>query len=67
MYDIQHINSLRGPEHRHISLTLKLLGNVFLIVLWNIQKLTDYIGHVGFYFEKSLNLYSENVWYSAYW
>ena len=30
MYDIQHIDSLRGPEHRHISLTLKLLSKVFL-------------------------------------
>ena len=30
MYDIQHIDSLRGPEHRRISLTLKLLSKVFL-------------------------------------
>ena len=33
MYDIQHIDSLRGPEHRHISLTLKLLSKVFLLYL----------------------------------
>ena len=30
MYDIQHIDSLTAPEHRHVSLTLKLLGKVFL-------------------------------------
>ena len=27
MFDIQYVGSLRGPEHRHIGLSLELLSN----------------------------------------
>ena len=61
MSDIDCVGSQRGPEHSHISVSLELLGKVFIYYFEISRNDVFHSGNVRLYFEISLNLYSKNV------
>ena len=61
MSNIECVGSQGGPENSHISLTLELLNKLFLLYFEISRNDVFHSRNVALYFEKSLNLYSQNV------